>query len=256
LSIRTVIVDLESIHTPEIPAVANSLLESLANSIVKLRGLLHLPIIYQVGIDEYEMISGQTEFYAYLQARKFDESLPDRLDAVLVDKKNEADVQKLLSTTGVIEPSPDSTLIAISNLDAKLERLLNVQNKSLFDQYALAINNLDVKFDQLSINQKDLLIQLKKSPSQTTSGDDSSQMISLLAAFNRITEKEIGDKISLKLKPMGKDKVAKIRKILETAKKPDEVFDSLRDVQKVIANEQSGLLGEAGMLKAVDLWHQ
>jgi hypothetical protein len=69
LSIKTVIVDLESIATPQPPQVAKSVIEALANTITQLKGLVHPPILKTVGIDQYELLSGHLEFYAYLQAR-------------------------------------------------------------------------------------------------------------------------------------------------------------------------------------------
>jgi hypothetical protein len=263
LNIKTSIIDLESIKTPGIPAEDASSIEALANSIVELGGLLRPPILRSLGIDEYEVLSGQLEFYAYLQARRFNDTLPDRLTALIVDKKNEAAVQKQLSTTELISPvvinpsvTDNSSLIAINNLDAKIERLLNIHNKSISDSHTLAISGLGVKLDKLSTDQSDLLTRIGELPTKSTQSVSSGQNISLLAAFNRITEEEIGDKISSKLNFISKDKVTKIREILETAKAQGAIFDSLGDVQKTIASKQPKLIGDKGMLKAVDRWHQ
>jgi hypothetical protein len=132
LSIKTVIVDLESINPPEAPTESSSVVESLANSIIDLRGLLRPPILRSVGIDEYELLSGQLEFYSYLQARKFDESLPDRLTAFIVDKKHEDAIKKQLLT--VPSSSPDNsanTPIDLDNLAARLDRALISQQNTL-----------------------------------------------------------------------------------------------------------------------------
>jgi hypothetical protein len=109
LSIRVVIVDLESIQPPKFPAGSESSIETLANTIINLRGLLHLPVLYSLGIEEYELISGHTEFYAYLKAREFDDSLPDRLTVLVADKKNEVDVQKQLQTVAPASKSVKPT---------------------------------------------------------------------------------------------------------------------------------------------------
>jgi hypothetical protein len=263
LNIKTSIIDLESIKKPAISAEDASSIEALANSIVELGGLLRPPILRLLGNDEYEVLSGQLEFHAYLQAHQFDDSLPDRLTALIVDKKNEVAVQKQLSTTELISPvivnpsaTDTSSLIAIGNLDAKIERLLNIHSKSISDSYTIAINNLAVKFDQLSIVQSDSPKKVDRLPAESTQKVESGQMLSLLAAFNRIDDDEISEKISAKLKFISKDKFTKIREVLVAAKKQKKTFDSLGEVQKIIVSKHPKLIGDKGMLKAVDQWHQ
>jgi hypothetical protein len=132
LSIKTVIVDLESINPPDAPTESGSIVESLANSIIELRGLLRPPVLRSVGIDEYELLSGQLEFYAYLQARKFDESLPDRLTTFIIDKKHEDAIKKQLVTVSNASPSNSaSTSIDLDNLAARLDRALISQQSVL-----------------------------------------------------------------------------------------------------------------------------
>jgi hypothetical protein len=126
LSIKVVIVDLESIHTPKFPSGNESLIETLANSIVNLRGLLHLPVLYSLGIEEYELLAGHTEFYAYLKAREFDDSLPDRITVLVADKKNESDIQKQLQTVPLVSKStvkPSSTIASGTNESIDLSNL-------------------------------------------------------------------------------------------------------------------------------------
>jgi hypothetical protein len=239
LSIRTVIVDLESIHTPKIPDVDNSLLESLANSIIKLRGLLRLPIICQIGIDEYEMLSGGTEFYAYLQAKKFDDSLPDRIDALLVDKKNEVEVHKQLSTTesikpGIISPA-DSNLIAINNLEAKLDRLFDNQDKSISTLQHTLMTKIDSALPE---------------------------PLPILVAFNQVADKSIRNQILIKLASfVGNSKAVKICDQLIAAKGEDKIFTSLISLQQSLVTQdkngkESKLIGPEKMLEIVDRWHQ
>jgi hypothetical protein len=138
LSIKTAIVDLDAILTPERPEVPNSVIEALANTITQLKGLIHLPILKAVGIDEYELLLGQLEFYAYLQARTFDESLPDRLTVLIVDKKAEDTVYQQFQvvsqeTNGSRVESKSSASLDISNLENKLNRSLQSLEKSLLE---------------------------------------------------------------------------------------------------------------------------
>jgi hypothetical protein len=235
LSIKTVIVDLESIQVPAIPATSNSLIAALANSIVELRGLLRPPILRTIGIEDYEVLSGQMEFYAYLQARKFDDLLPDRLTVLIVDQKNEAAVQRQLETI-LPQATPTGTgetAIDLSNLEAKLERLFSNQHKSL---------------DAL---QDTLLTKLEQSLPQP---------LPILVAFDRVTEPAIALQISKNLAFLGDAKVKKILNLLQAAKQSGQNISSIANVQAVLTETRSGkqtkLIGDKKMLEILDRWHQ
>jgi hypothetical protein len=243
LSIRTVIVDLESIRTSEIPAKRNSSLEYLANSIVAFRGILRLPIIYQIGVDEYGIISGETEFYAYIKARELDNSLPDSIDALLVDKKNEAEIRTQLLTTESIAP-PDSinpvvadtsTLIAIGNLDSKLERFFDIHKKSI------------------STLESTLLTKMESSLPKP---------LPILVAFNQVNEKSVEDQVLFRLTNIiGKAKAEKFCNQLIAAKSRGETFTSLASLQQSLVTKdkkgkESKLVGAEKMLEIIDKWHQ
>jgi hypothetical protein len=239
LSIKVVIVDLESIQPPKFPAGSESAIETLANTIVNLRGLLHLPVLYSLGIEEYELISGHTEFYAYLKAREFDDSLPDRLTVLVADKKNEVDVQKQLQTVAPVsksvKPIANGTNGAIdfSNLESKLERLFGTQQKSI---------------DSL---QNTLLTKLDEALPQP---------LPILVAFDRVTEPAIALQISKNLAFLGDAKVKKILVLLQAAKKSGKSLTSIANVQTALTETRSGkqtkLIGDKKMLEILDRWQQ
>jgi hypothetical protein len=239
LSIRVVIVDLESIQPPKYPAGSESSIETLANTIVNLRGLLHLPVLYSLGIEEYELISGHAEFYAYLKAREFDDSLPDRLTVLVADKKNEADIQKQLQTVtpvskSVVKPTAASATneaIDFSNLEAKLERLFGGQQKSI---------------DSL---QTTLLGKLEQALPQP---------LPILVAFDRVTEPSIALQISKNLAFLGDAKVKKILALLQAAKKSGQDLTSIANVQTALTETRGGkqtkVIGDKKMLEILDRW--
>jgi hypothetical protein len=238
LNIKTSIIDLESIQVPQVPTEDANLIEALANSIVELGGLLRPPVLRILGVDEYEVISGHMEFYAYLQARQFDHTLPDRLTALIVDKKHETAVHKQLLTstsTATVQPmlTDGSALVAISNLDAKLERLFANQHQSI---------------DAL---QDTLLIKLEQSLPQP---------LPILVAFDRVTEPAIALQISKNLAFLGDAKVKKILNLLQSAKKSGKDFTSIANVQAALTETRSGkqtrVIGDKKMLEILDRWHQ
>jgi hypothetical protein len=236
LSIRVVIVDLESIQPPKYPAGSESSIETLANTIVNLRGLLHLPVLYSLGIEEYELISGHTEFYAYLKAREFDDSLPDRITVLVADKKNEADVQKQLQTAvPVSKPvtSGSNEAIDFSNLEAKLDRLFGSQQKSIDSLKNTLLTKLDEALPQ---------------------------PLPILVAFDRVMEPSIALQISKNLAFLGDAKVKKILALLQSAKKSDQSLTSIANVQTALTETRGGkqtkVIGDKKMLEILDRWHQ
>jgi hypothetical protein len=236
LSIRVVIVDLESIQPPKFPAGSESSIETLANTIVNLRGLLHLPVLYSLGIEEYELISGHTEFYAYLKAREFDDSLPDRITVLVADKKNEADVQKQLQTAvPVSKPvtSGSNEAIDFSNLEAKLERLFGSQQKSIDSLKNTLLTKLDEALPQ---------------------------PLPILVAFDRVTEPAIALQISKNLAFLGDAKVKKILALLQTAKKSGQDLTTIANVQTALTETRGGkqtkVIGDKKMLEILDRWQQ
>ncbi len=241
MSIKVVIVDLESIHTPKFPLGSESLIETLANSIVNLRGLIHLPVLYSLGIEEYELLSGHIEFYAYSKAREFDDSLPDRITVLVVDKKHEADIQKQLVTISPIfevsiPTDTNGSNIDFNNIEAKLERLFSNQNKS--------INTL----------QETLLAKLDQSLPQP---------LPILVAFNRVTEPAIAQQIHKNLVlSLNATTVKKILALLISVKGSGEVFTSLSTtIQKMLITTQKNgrqvrLISDEKMLEVIDRWNQ
>jgi hypothetical protein len=239
LSIRVVIVDLESIQPPKFPAGSESSIETLANTIVNLRGLLHLPVLYSLGIEEYELISGHTEFYAYLKAREFDDSLPDRLTVLVADQKNEVDIQKQLQTVAPssksVKPIASGTNEAIdfSNLEAKLDRLFGNQQKSIDSIQTTLLNKLEQALPQ---------------------------SLPILVAFDRVTEPAIALQISKNLAFLGDAKVKKILALLQAAKKSGQSLTSIANVQTALTETRSGkqtkVIGDKKMLEILDRWQQ
>lgn len=234
MSIKVVIVDLESIHPPKFPAGSESLIETLANTVVNLRGLLHLPVLYSLGIEEYELLSGHTEFYAYLKAREFDDSLPDRITVLVADKKHQSDIQKQLQAINPESKSSAGTKsepMDFSNLEAKLERLFSNQHKSI---------------DSL---QSTLLTKLEQALPQP---------LPILVAFDRVTEPAIALQISKNLAFLGDAKVKKILALLQAAKKSGQSLTSIAQVQTALTETRSGkqtkVIGDKKMLEILDRW--
>jgi hypothetical protein len=243
LSIKTVIVDLESIATPQPPLVAKSVLEALANTITQLKGLVHPPILKAVGIDEYELLSGHLEFYAYLQARKFDESLPDRLTALIADKKTEDAIRQQLQ---VIQQSTGSNSSSQSTANSSA---------------SLDLGNLEAKLDRLSSHRDQSMQALKESLLAAIDQKIPRPIIVLpiLEAFDRIQEPEIAIQVQKNLQlALGKTKAQKAVSLLQAAKVKKLDLTKLATVREVLTESRNGkstkLVSDKKILEVMESW--
>jgi hypothetical protein len=239
LSIKNVIVDLESIATPQPPQVAKSVLEALANTITQLKGLVHPPILKTVGIDEYELLSGHLEFYAYLQARKFDESLPDRITALIANQKTEDAIRQQLQ---VIQGSSSSQSTAnssasldLGNLEAKLDRLSSHRDQSLQALKESLLAAIDQKIPQPTI------------------------VLPILEALDRVQEPEIAIQIQKNLQlALGKTKAQKAVGLLQAAKAKKLNLTKLATVREVLTESRNGkstkLVSDKKILEIMESW--
>ncbi len=239
MSIKTVIVDLESITTPQPPQVAKSVIEALANTITQLKGLVHPPILKAVGIDEYELLSGHLEFYAYLQARKFDASLPDRITALIANQKTEDAIRQQLQ---IIQGSSSSQSTAnssasldLGNLEAKLDRLSSHRDQSLQALKESLLAAIDQKIPQPTIS------------------------LPILEAFDRVQETDIAIQVQKNLQlALGKAKAQKAVGLLQSAKAKKLNLTKLATVREVLTESRNGkstkLVSDKKILEIMESW--
>jgi hypothetical protein len=238
MNLKTVIVDLDSIKTPSCKGSTTEI-EALANTIVQLRGLVSLPVIRKLAIDEYELISGELEFHAYVQAQAMDDSLPDRIMAFLADEQSTGPIvrqQEVLRTiTGVSQTTTKTdtnSSLDVSNLAAQIDRLSQSQSQSFTALQSAVISAIQ---------------------------DTIPQPLPLLAAMNRIQEPKVALQVRSKLAFLGDKKVQKIIQLLQTARQQGQEFQSCADIQKVLVEIRNQkpvkLIGDKKMLEIIDRWH-
>jgi hypothetical protein len=237
MDLKTVIVDLDSVQANPAKETAAEL-EALANTIIQLRGLVSLPVVRQLAIDEYELISGQLEFQAYSQAQKMDDSLPDRIMAFLANDETEQPIyqqQKILSTitgksTTSVASSSSSSLDA-SNLSAQIDRLSKSQDGSFAALQSIVIAAIQ---------------------------DTIPQPLPMLVAFNRIQEPAVVVQISKNLAFLGDKKVQKIVQMLQSARRKGREFQSFAEVLAILVEirnqKQFKLVSDKKMLEIIDRW--
>jgi hypothetical protein len=237
MDLKTVIVDLDSVQAKPADETAPEL-EALANTIIQLRGLVSLPVVRQLAIDQYELISGELEFQAYIQAQKMDDSLPDRIMAFLANSETEQSIrqqQKILSTiTGKSTASVaanSSSLLDVSNLSAQIDRLSKSQDGSFAALQSIVIAAIQ---------------------------DTISQPLPMLVAFNRIQEPAVVVQISKNLAFLGDKKVQKMVKLLQASRRKGKEFQSFAEVMAVLVEtrnqKQFKVVSDKKLLEMIDRW--
>lgn len=248
MELLTSIIDIDTIQaksSPFDPAQKATQIEALANTIIDLGGLVNVPVVQQIGVDEYELISGFLEYYAYLKAHELNPRLPDRITVFVSNTKNQAAIRQQLEILQVIE-APQQNLSQFTT-----------SNKSEID---LQIKNLESSINNINQNLSTSIEKLK-GELLTEFEAKLPQPIPPLDAFNRILEPEIALRLQRKLEFLGASKAKKIVAQLQevSKRKNHKPFQSFTEISEVLREQQKNraikLISENNMLKLIDRWN-
>lgn len=248
MPLLTSIVDLASIQvksSPFAPEQKDAEIEALANTIVNLDGLVDVPVVQQISIDDYELIAGYLEYYAYLKARKINPRLPDRITVFIADTKNQAAIRQQLEILQVIENTQQGLSRPATSKQTEID--LQLQNFG----------------NSLSNYNQDLFAALEQMKTELLSAIEanSPKPVPPMDAFNRILEPEVAYEVQRKLEFLGANKAKKIVAQLQEVSKSrshepfhsfSEILDLLKEQQK---NRSVRLISEKNMLALMDRWN-
>jgi hypothetical protein len=175
----TSIIDLDSIRIKQTsfsPSEKKDEILALSHSIVELEGLVNIPIVRQINLEEYELISGYLEYFAYAQASKMSSKIPDRISVFIADKKSLAAVTQQLEILQAIEYIEPSSVLLNSKSD-------NVQQ-------SLRIGNLETSLAKLDRQFVSAIQQLKLNLLEEIKRRDH-KLLPLLEAFNNISNSRV-----------------------------------------------------------------
>ncbi len=105
-------------------------IEAIAHEIVKLQGLLSVVLVRKVDLENYAIVSGHLEYFAYLKALEFDQTLPDRIGVFILEPELVSLAKNQIAT---LEPSlpanprgvDSSESVQINNILKRMEQLEN-----------------------------------------------------------------------------------------------------------------------------------
>jgi hypothetical protein len=250
MELLTSIVDLDSIQVKSPPfdsAHKATQIEALANTIIDLGGLVNVPVVQQISVDDYELISGHLEYYAYLKACELNPRLPDRIMVFVSNTKNQVAIRQQLEILQVIEDTQTQQHQSQSTNP----------NKSETD---LQIKNLESSINKINQNFSTSLEQLKVELIQEFEAR-LPQPIPPLDAFNDILEPQIALRVQRKLEFLGSTKAKKIVAQLQevSKRKNHKPFQSFTEISEVLREQQKNrsvkLISENNMLKLIDRWN-
>ncbi|NEP13028.1 MAG: hypothetical protein F6K14_23050 [Symploca sp. SIO2C1] len=244
----TSIVDLDSIQAkspPFNPAHKATQIEALANTIIDLSGLVNVPVVQQMSVDEYELISGYLEYYAYLKACEFNPRLPDRITVFISNTKNREAIRKQLEILQVIEDTPQNLSQSTTSNNSQINLQIENLESSINNKYKLVFAELErQKAEILSVIERRL-----------------PQPIPPMDAFNRILEPEIAFQVQRRLEFLGTSKAKKIlAQLQEISKcKDHKPFQSFTEISETLKEKQKNrsvrLISEKNMLRFIDRWN-
>jgi hypothetical protein len=239
MPLLTSIIDLDTIH-PVAPSVFDprqqaTAVEALAHTIADLDGMVTIPVVRTVGVDEYEVISGYLAYFAYLKARELSDKLPDRLSVFIATKKSDPAISRQIKSLQLIEkstivgPTPNSgdSSLQLSNLESRVDQ---------------GFNRISDGFEQLKHELLNAIDSKLPTP------------IPPLEAFNRILEPEVAIQIQRRLEFLGAKKAQKLVARLQTVKQQDKSL-VFRTFAEVLGALEKGQLSQAKMLDVIDRWN-
>lgn len=248
MKLLTSIVDIDSIQVKSPlfdPAQKTAQIEALANTIIDLGGLVNVPVVEQISTDDYELISGYLEYYAYLKACELNPRLPDRITVFVSNTKNQEAIRKQLEILQIIEDVPKKSSQSTDTKQAEID---------------LQIKNLESSINNINLN---LLSAIESIKAELIDEFEAKlpKPIPPLDAFNRILEPGIALRVQRKLEFLGANKAKKIvARLQEVSKlKNHKPFQDFSEISEKLSEDQKNrtvkLISDKNMLKLIDRWN-
>jgi hypothetical protein len=242
MPLLTSIVDLDSIQSVDAsifnPKNHQTAIEALAHTIVELDGLVAIPVVRSLGIDDYELMSEHLSYFAYLKACELAPNLPDRLTVFIANKKTDVAISRQLKSLQLIQ-----------EVSAKPSKTTGESQES-----TLQLGNLESRIDRGFTLTNTVIEQIKEDLLQAIDAK-LPQPIPPLDSFNRITEPEIAHHVQRRLEFLGTKKAQKIVAKLQTVKR-DKKSSRFRNFADVLAALDKGQLSQGKMLEVIDRWQE
>jgi len=238
MNLSTSLIDIDSVEIDnreaEFEPEEKVAVESLAHSIVNLKGLITIPIVTRTGVESYKLISEHFEYYAFIKARELDSTLPDRIRVFIIDEQSIQPTLEQLQTVKNVQTAQNisgnnTVLLELGNIKSTIQSLeANLSNR-------ISMESHQVKFEFLQSFQERLPKPLPP-----------------LEAFNHISNPKVYSEVVKKIEFLGKKKAKKIADRLKEIKNPEH--NKFRTFSDVLAEIGKGYISKEKMLDVIDNW--
>lgn len=209
----------------------------LANSIAKIEGIIRIPIVKRLNIEEYELISGYLEYYSYQKAREINSELPDRIRVFISENKTSSLINEQIEIFSSLDKEAKN--IAKNDID---NNKLSIDIKNLISAVESIKTDID---DSAKKTRKEVV---------NTINEKLPKPIPPLVAFNQIQDPQVAELLSRKLVVLQKHRRQYMIKRLQDfkAKNPNHKFNNFSDVLDIL---EKGWVSKEKMLDIIDSWN-
>jgi hypothetical protein len=245
MSFKTSLVDIDKINSQVKRSTFSEVeLEKLAQLILQLNGIVQPLVVKEIGLEKYEVLEGDFQFYGALKAWEIDDNF-EMVRAFIVNDKESTLVTKQLKLLQVphisnSQPKSEDNLIVKQdkNLDIRIDNLEQRLNRYIETSEA----NLQNKVQELELKISQINEQL---PTK----------LDVLTAFNEYPIEKLYSPIQTA--GISDKDVSKILDFIGKERKK-KAFDSLDDIVERSKVKQGKrkvrLITESKLLKIIDRW--
>lgn len=205
-------------------------IEAIAHEIVELQGLLSVVLVRKVDLENYAIVSGHLEYFAYLKALEFDKTLPDRIGVFIVEPELVSLAKNQITTLEQSETSDSGESLQINNVFKRLEQLES--------KMATA--------DQVNQVQSSMILAL-----DTRIPKSLPMFEALEGILNDRTAVQVQQNLS---RHLTKAKVEKVMKVLRSSRESGLSISTFSDLKTVLDNNKEQQKNRSVSLMSLPLW--
>jgi len=205
-------------------------IEAIAHEIVELQGLLSVVLVRKVDLENYAIVSGHLEYFAYLKALEFDKTLPDRIGVFIVEPELVSLAKNQITTLEQSETSDSGESLQINNVFKRLEQLES--------KMATA--------DQVNQVQSSMILAL-----DTRIPKSLPMFEALEGILNDRTAVQVQQNLS---RHLTKSKVEKVMKVLRSSCESGLSISTFSDLKTVLDNNKEQQKNRSVSLMSLPLW--
>jgi hypothetical protein len=219
-------------------------IEAIAHEIVALQGLLSVVLVKKIDLEDYVIVAGHLEYFAYLKALEFDAALPDRIGVFVVESElvspAKAQIEKLQSSSKPSQNAPTPSSQAISSISGESLQVSNLLKR--LEQ----LENKMATTDQVNQVQSAMIVALDARIPKS---------LPMFEALDDILNDRTAYQVQQNLtRHLTKSKVEKVMNLLRSCREQGVAISSFSALKTMLENNKEQQKNRAVNLMSVALW--